>query len=132
MRTAVIALGDLGRSARMQYHAHVLVSNGVEVDLVGLEGTPLSRRITHESRIAVHRIKKTRLRIRRSLYGSSCALAGLFNAVRLSFRLWKTLLRLRLGHRHPAVRLARWLERRDARRVEANLCVSRGPTRVST
>jgi beta-1,4-mannosyltransferase len=37
-----------------------------------------------------------------------------------------TLLRLRLGHWHPAIRLARWLERRDARRVEANLCVSRG------
>ena len=37
-----------------------------------------------------------------------------------------TLLRLRLGQWHPAVRLARWYERRDARRVEANLCVSRG------
>src|SRR5919198_888981 len=37
-----------------------------------------------------------------------------------------TLLRLRLGHWHPAVRLARWFERRDARRVEVNLCVSRG------
>ena len=30
------------------------------------------------------------------------------------------------GQWHPAVRLARWLERRDARRVDANLCVSRG------
>ncbi|PYR45651.1 MAG: hypothetical protein DMF89_24480, partial [Acidobacteria bacterium] len=37
-----------------------------------------------------------------------------------------TLLRLRLGQWHPAVRLARWYERRDARRVDANLCVSRG------
>jgi beta-1,4-mannosyltransferase len=37
-----------------------------------------------------------------------------------------TLLRLRLGEWHPAVRLARWFERRDARRVEGNLCVSRG------
>ena len=36
-----------------------------------------------------------------------------------------TLLRLRLGRWHPAVRLARWYERRDARRVDANLCVSR-------
>ena len=36
-----------------------------------------------------------------------------------------TVLRLRLGEWHPAVRLARWLERRDARRVEGNLCVSR-------
>jgi beta-1,4-mannosyltransferase len=37
-----------------------------------------------------------------------------------------TMLRLRLGRWHPAVRLARWYERRDARLVEANLCVSRG------
>ena len=37
-----------------------------------------------------------------------------------------TLLRLRLGRWHPAVRLARWLERRDARRVDcAPLRVSR-------
>jgi len=171
MRAAVVALGDLGRSARMQYHAHALVSNGVDVDLIGLEGTPLSKRITSDPRITVHRIKGTRLRIRRSLYGSSYAVAGLFDAARLSLRLWKTLrrlprpdlvlvqnppafptfavtwwslrrrgvrffidwhnlgytlLRLRLGHWHPAIRLARWLERRDARRVEANLCVSRG------
>jgi len=171
MRAAVIALGDLGRSARMQYHARALASNGVEVDLVGLEGTPLSKRITDDPRITIHRIKNTRLRIRRSLYGSSYAVAGLFDAVRLGLRLrrtlrrlprpdlvlvqnppafptfavtwWSlrrrgvrffidwhnlgyTLLRLRLGHWHPAIRLARWLERRDARRVEANICVSRG------
>ena len=37
-----------------------------------------------------------------------------------------TLLQLRLGQWHPAVRLARWFERRDARRADANLCVSRG------
>jgi len=157
----------------MQYHAHALVSNGVDVDLVGLEGTPLSQRITADPRITVHRIKGTRLRIRRSLYGSSYAVAGLFDAARLGLRLWRTLrrlprpdlvlvqnppafptfavtwwslrrrgvrffvdwhnlgytlLRLRLGHWHPAIRLARWLERRDARRVDANLCVSRGLT----
>ena len=155
----------------MQYHARALASNGVEVDLVGLEGTPLSKRITDDPRITIHRIKNTRLRIRRSLYGSSYAVAGLFDAVRLGLRLrrtlrrlprpdlvlvqnppafptfavtwWSlrrrgvrffidwhnlgyTLLRLRLGHWHPAIRLARWLERRDARRVEANICVSRG------
>ena len=37
-----------------------------------------------------------------------------------------TLLRRRVGSWHPAVRLARWYERRDAARVQANLCVSRG------
>ena len=94
MRAAVIALGDLGRSARMQYHARALVANGVDVDLVGLEGTPLSERITDDPRITVHRIRGTRLRIRRSLYGSSYAVAGLFDAARLGLRLWRTLRRL--------------------------------------
>src|SRR5207253_8557560 len=37
-----------------------------------------------------------------------------------------SMLQLRLGRWHPAVRFARWFERRDARRVEANLAVSRG------
>jgi len=155
----------------MRYHAHALAANGVDVDLVGLEGTPLPREITDEPRIAVHRIPTPRLKIRGELTGSTYAAAGLFDAMRISFRLWRTLrtlrrpdlvlvanppafptlavtwfslrrrgvrfvvdwhnlgytlLQLRLGQWHPAVRLARWYERRDARRVEANLCVSRG------
>ena len=155
----------------MRYHAHALAAHGVDVDLVGLEGTPLPREITDEPRITVHRLQTPRLRIRGELTGSTYAAAGLFDAVRMSFRLWRilrtlrrpdlvlvqnppafptlavtwfslrrrgvrfvvdwhnlgyTLLQLRLGQWHPAVRLARWYERRDARRVDANLCVSRG------
>jgi beta-1,4-mannosyltransferase len=171
MRAAVVALGDLGRSARMRYHAQALAASGVEVDLVGLEGTPLPRAVTDEPRITVHRIAWSRLRIRAELTGSSYAVAGLLDAARVSFRLWRTLRRLRrpdlvlvqnppafptlavtwfslrrrgvrfvidwhnlgytllqlhLGQWHPAVRLARWFERRDARRADANLSVSRG------
>src|SRR5206468_7297617 len=37
-----------------------------------------------------------------------------------------TLLTLRLGQWHPAVRLARWLERIFGRLADAHLCVSRG------
>jgi beta-1,4-mannosyltransferase len=155
----------------MRYHAQALAANGVDVDLVGLEGTPLPRAITDEPRIAVHRITPPRLRIRAEQTGSSYAVAGLLDAARVSFSLWRTLKRLRrpdlvlvqnppafptlvvtwfslrhrgvrfvidwhnlgytllqlhLGQWHPAVRLARWLERRDARRVDANLAVSRG------
>jgi beta-1,4-mannosyltransferase len=155
----------------MRYHAHALAANGVDVDLVGLEGTPLPREITDDPRITVHRIATPRLRIRGELTGSTYAAAGLFDAMRISVRLWRalrtlprpdlvlvanppafptlavtwfslrrrgvrfvvdwhnlgyTLLQLRLGPWHPAVRLARWYERRDARRVDANLCVSRG------
>jgi beta-1,4-mannosyltransferase len=171
MRAAVVCLGDLGRSARMRYHAHALARNGVDVDLVGLEGTPLPQAIAEEARIKVHRLENPRLKIRGDLIGSPYAVAGLFDAMRIGFRLWRilrtlprpdlvlvqnppafptlavswfalrrrgvrfvidwhnlgyTLLQLRLGRWHPAVRLARWYERRDARVVDANLCVSRG------
>jgi beta-1,4-mannosyltransferase len=171
MRAVVVALGDLGRSARMRYHAQALAANGVEVDLVGLEGTPLPRAIIDEPRITVHRVTPPRLRIRAEQTGSSYAVAGLLDAASVSFRLWRTLKRLRrpdlvlvqnppafptlavtwfslrrrgvrfvidwhnlgytllqlhLGQWHPAVRFARWFERRDARRVDANLSVSRG------
>jgi len=171
MRAAVVCLGDLGRSARMRYHARALAANGVDVDLVGLEGTPLPRDITDDSRITVRRLPNPRLKIRGELSGSPYAVAGLFDALRIGFRLWRmlrtlprpdlvlvqnppafptlavswfalrrrgvrfvidwhnlgyTLLQLRLGRWHPAVRLARWYERRDARMVDANLCVSRG------
>jgi beta-1,4-mannosyltransferase len=155
----------------MRYHARALAANGVDVDLVGLEGTPLPRDITDDSRITVRRLPNPRLKIRGELSGSPYAVAGLFDALRIGFRLWRmlrtlprpdlvlvqnppafptlavswfalrrrgvrfvidwhnlgyTLLQLRLGRWHPAVRLARWYERRDARMVDANLCVSRG------
>jgi beta-1,4-mannosyltransferase len=171
MRAAVVVLGDLGKSARMRYHAQALATQGVDVDLVGFEGTPLPRAITTDPRITIHRINPARLRLRSSLTGSGYAAAGLFDAARVSWRLWRllrrlkrpdlvllqnppafptlvvawfslhgrgvrfvidwhnigySLLQLRLGRWHPAVRLARWYERRDARRVDANLCVSRG------
>src|SRR6185503_3904793 len=144
MRAAVVALGDLGRCARMVYHAHALAASGVDVDLVGFEGTPLPRAVAEHSRIAIHRLNPATLRLRGGFSGSGYAVAGLFDAARLSFRLWSalrragvkfvidwhnlgfTMLSARLGRWHPAVRLARWFERRDARRVEANLCVSRG------
>src|SRR5438309_1893756 len=60
MRAVVVCLGDLGRSARMRYHAQALAANGVDVDLVGLEGTPLPHAITDEPRITVHRLHTRR------------------------------------------------------------------------
>lgn len=173
MRAVVLALADLGRSARMQYHARALASCGVDVDLVGFSGTPLPRSVGDDPRITVHRIDPSTLRLGRSS-GIAYALVAVFDNMRVAFRLWQTLrrlerpglvlsqnppafptlavswfslrrkdvrfvtdwhnlgytvLRLRLGGWHPAVRLARWYERRDARRVDANLCVSRGLAR---
>ncbi len=173
MRAVVLALADLGRSARMQYHARALAAHGVDVDFVGLTGTPLPRVITEDPRIAVHRFDPSNLRLGRST-GLTYALVAVWDTLRVVFRLWRalrtleqptlvlsqnppafptlfvswlclkkrdvrfvtdwhnlgyTVLRLRLGGWNPAVRLARWYERRDARRVDANLCVSRGLAR---
>ena len=62
MRAVVVALGDLGRSARMRYHAQALSACGVDVDLVGFEGTPLSRSVTNDPRVVVHRLSASMLR----------------------------------------------------------------------
>ena len=56
MRTAVVVLGDLGRSPRMQYHALALAVNAGDVDLVGLEGAPLHTALTAEPRVRSHRL----------------------------------------------------------------------------
>lgn len=173
MRAVVLALADLGRSARMQYHARAIAACGVDVDLVGYVGTPLPAAFTENPRITVHRIAPSTLRLKHSSsLGYACV--AVFDTLRLAFRLWRTLrtlpppglvvaqnppafptlavswfclkkrnvrfvtdwhnlgytvLRLRLGYLNPVVRLARWYERRDARRVDANLCVSRGLAR---
>jgi beta-1,4-mannosyltransferase len=153
----------------MRYHAQALSAHGVEVDLVGFDGTPLPRAITSDPRITVHRLSASMLR--HGAPGLSYAPVALVDAARIGFRLWMTLrrlprpdlvlvqnppafptlmvtrlalahrgvrfvidwhnigytlLRLRLGQWHPAVRFARWLERRDARHAAASLCVSRG------
>jgi beta-1,4-mannosyltransferase len=153
----------------MRYHAQALAAQGVHVDLVGFEGTPLPRAITGDPRITVHRLSASMLR--HGAPSLSYAPIALVDAARISFRLWTmlrrlprpdlvlvqnppafptlivtrwalarkgvrvvidwhnigyTLLRLRLGQWHPAVRLARWLERHDAQRADASLCVSRG------
>jgi beta-1,4-mannosyltransferase len=154
----------------MQYHASALAAAGADVDLVGLEGTALPRRVTGNPRITVHRLRPSTLRVRRGS-GVLYAVFAAIDALRVSWRLWRTLrriegvrlvivqnppafptlpvtslalrardvrfiidwhnlgytlLRRRLGAWHPAVRLARWLERREASAVDGHLCVSRG------
>jgi beta-1,4-mannosyltransferase len=169
MRAVVLALADLGKSARMQYHARALARHGVDVDFVGFEGTALSKAMADDPRITVHRFKPSTRRFREAS-AFTYAIVAVFDTLRVSLRLWRvlrrvaqpdlvlmqnppafptlavswfslhsrrarfvvdwhnlgyTVLRQRLGRWHPAVRLARWYERRDARRVDANICVSR-------
>ena len=91
MRYAVIVIGDLGRSPRMQYHALSLAEAGAEVDLIGLEGAPLVTAVAGHPRITCHRIpdralsRRSRGGIRRFVIGS---------ALRAAVQGWRLLSRL--------------------------------------
>jgi beta-1,4-mannosyltransferase len=90
MRAVVLALADLGRSARMQYHARALAACGVDVDFVGYEGTPLPRAVTGDPRITVHRLRPSTRRFRESS-AIGYAIVAVFDTLRLSYRLWRKL-----------------------------------------
>lgn len=87
MRSAVIVIGDLGRSPRMQYHALSLAAAGSDVDLIGLEGTAVLPAVSSQSRINVHRLPdksfagRAKGGVRRFVLGS--ALRGVGQSVRL-------------------------------------------------
>jgi len=53
-RVAVVVLGDVGRSPRMQYHALALAGEGAAVDLIGYRGHPPDRAVSEHPRIRVH------------------------------------------------------------------------------
>ena len=93
MRAAVVVAGDLGRSPRMQYHAHALAANGVDVDLIGYHGVPLPKILTSDPRITIHRLGEPRFRrgAGRSTiaYGLFAALDGLRASLQLGTALMK-------------------------------------------
>lgn len=94
MRTAVIVLGDLGRSPRMQYHAVSLAEAGAEVDLVGLDGAPVVPAVASNARIRCHRLSdrafagRRRGGVRRYVWGSA------FRALLQAARLFGALMRI--------------------------------------
>ena len=94
MRTAVIVLGDLGRSPRMQYHAASLAAAGADVDLIGLEGAPPVPAVSTNPRIKCHRLPdrafagRSQGGVRRFVWGSALRAAG------QALRLFATLMRI--------------------------------------
>jgi beta-1,4-mannosyltransferase len=169
MRTAVVVLGDLGRSPRMQYHALTAAVNGADVDLVGLEGAPVQAALTAEPRLRSHRIPDGGFAKRTTggpaRFVALSAARAVIQSARLSamlFRLPKpdvilvqnppavptlsvawtvarlrgaklvvdwhnlshTILAVRLGNDHRAVRSLARSERRWARRADAHMTVS--------
>jgi len=62
---AVVVVGDLGRSPRMQYHALALAQAGVEVDLIGYAGSELPHDLQENPRIHCHLLPPSRSAPRR-------------------------------------------------------------------
>lgn len=94
MRTAVIVIGDLGRSPRMQYHAVSLANAGGEVDLVGLEGAPPIPAVAAHPNIRVHRLHDRAFAGREKGGVSRFVLASALRAVGQALRLFWTLMRI--------------------------------------
>ena len=94
MRTAVIVIGDLGRSPRMQYHAAALAAAGSDVDLIGLEGAAVMPALASDGRIHVHRLPD------RSFAGRSTGgvrrfvLSSVARGIGQAVRLFATLVRI--------------------------------------
>src|SRR6478736_390972 len=94
MRTAVIVIGDLGRSPRMQYHAASLADAGSEVDLIGLEGAAVIPAVAANPRIHVQRLPdhafagRSKGGISRYVFASAARAAG------QAWRLLATLMRI--------------------------------------
>ena len=93
MRTAVIVLGDLGRSPRMQYHAASLAAAGHEVDLVGLEGAEVMPVLAANPRVRCHRLPDHSFRGRANGGTRRFVFGSLARAVGQARRLWVTLMR---------------------------------------
>jgi beta-1,4-mannosyltransferase len=92
MRTAVIVIGDLGRSPRMQYHAVSLAASS-QVDLIGLEGAGVMPAVVSNPQIDVHRLPdrafagRRKGGVRRFVFGS--ALRAIGQGTRLFARLMR-------------------------------------------
>lgn len=138
----------------MQFHALALASDGITVDLIGEEGTPVPTRVLQHPRIRVSRL--TPRRGWTGVIGSALALClacrrlprpdviiaqtppaiptlvvtwviARLRGSRLIIdwhNLGWTLLAVRFGADHPFVRVARWLERQSSSLADAHLAVS--------
>jgi beta-1,4-mannosyltransferase len=95
LRVAVVVLGDVGRSPRMQYHARALADWGATVDLIGDAGSPLPPAISAHPRITCHLLRGApraeRRRLPRPLFLGAALLRVLAQCWRL---LWLQLIAL--------------------------------------
>jgi beta-1,4-mannosyltransferase len=88
-RAAVVVLGDIGRSPRMQYHALALADAGAEVALIGIAGHPPFAAVRDHPRIRQHPLRDAG----RPPDGTAFLLRALVRAVRHTFALLGALVR---------------------------------------
>lgn len=170
-RVAIVVLGDVARSPRMQYHALAMATSQTQVDLIGYTENALPPAIRYHALITCHRLSPFLQRYRQCIPQRLYLLYSLFNVAKQFLQLlwcllvqirkpdiilvqtppaiptlfvvlvasrlrqakvvidWHNfgyaMLALRLGRRHPIVRLAHWYEATIGRRADAHFCVSR-------
>jgi hypothetical protein len=52
-RAAVVVLGDIGRSPRMQYHTISLLENGFDVDVIAYKQSKMRKELTDSTRLTL-------------------------------------------------------------------------------
>jgi beta-1,4-mannosyltransferase len=86
-RVAVLVLGDLGRSPRMQYHTLALSESGIDVDVVAYAGSALLPALGGHPRIHLHLLDPPRLGNIPGLPRSARTILMALRICRLSLRL---------------------------------------------
>ena len=86
-RAAVVVLGDIGRSPRMQYHALALADAGAEVDLIGVAGQAPFAGVRDHPHIRLRTLRDSQ----RPPDGAAFLLAALWRTLRQTVALLRAL-----------------------------------------
>ncbi|XP_071907286.1 UDP-glycosyltransferase TURAN-like isoform X3 [Coffea arabica] len=123
-RAAVVVLGDIGRSPRMQYHALSLACQaGLEVDIVAYGGSePHAALLQHQS-IHLHRMNPPSVPTLVAVKWASCLRHSAFVVDWHNFGY--TLLSLTLGRGSSFVTIYRWIEKHYGRMASGAFCVTK-------
>jgi len=92
IRVAIVVVGDVGRSPRMQYHALALASSLADVDLVGYAGSTPSRAMREHAGITCHLLRPPVFHQQHRLPRVLFLAYSLFKVIGQCFRLFRVLL----------------------------------------
>ncbi|KAL6506908.1 hypothetical protein OROHE_022345 [Orobanche hederae] len=121
-RAAVVVLGDLGRSPRMQYHALSLARQAfLDVDIVAYGGSEPHISVLHHQSIHIHKMPQWPT-FPRSL---PRLLRPFFLILKPVFQFLVLLWYLCLKIPAPDVFIVQWIEKRYGKMAHGSLCVTR-------